>query len=455
MVAPVGLRSSSPSRVRAISALSPFGLPASPREVLAYLDAHVNLEALAAGHFDPPTLTRMERLCTLLGDPHEAIPAIHITGTNGKGSVARMATSLLAAHGLSVGTYTSPDLIRANERISRNGEPIDDEGLGEVVAAVAAAEQASGVVPSRFEILTLAALRWFADVAVDAMVVEVGMGGRWDATNVVDATVAVVTNVGLDHADVLGPTRADIAREKSGIVKRGATLVLGETDDELVPIFAATEPDALWCRHQDFGVRANEVAVGGRVVDLYTPAASYDQVFLGLHGAHQADNAAAAVAAAEAFFGRALDEDVVREALTAVEIPGRFEVVGRRPLVVLDGAHNPDGCRAAATTLEDFSVSGSPILVVGMNRGRSPAEMLAGLGAAHSALVIACAVDWPRAVPADEVAVAARDLGAEVEVVPAVADAVARALAVAGADDTVLVTGSLHVVGAARAALVP
>lgn len=397
----------------------------------------------------------MEQLCALMADPQDGPAVIHVTGTNGKGSTARMITALLGAHGLSVGTYTSPDLTRVNERISRNGVPIDDADFVEAVATVAVLEEASGIVPSRFEILTLAALRWFADTAVDAAVVEVGMGGRWDATNVVDATVAVVTNVALDHTAVLGPTRADIAAEKAGIVRPGAILVLGETDPELVPIFEAAGPAALWSRHRDFGCRANGVAVGGRLLDLFTPTASYEDVFLALHGAHQGENAAAALAAVEAFFGRAVDDGVVREALAGVQAPGRFEVVGRRPLVVLDGAHNAEGCRAAAATLQDFSMAGSAVLVVGMNRGRSIPEMLSSLGVEHARLVVACAVDWPRAVPAAEVAAAARDLGAEVETVPVVGEAVARALAVAGPDDAVLVTGSLHVVGAARATLVP
>ncbi|MDP9420526.1 MAG: Mur ligase family protein [Actinomycetota bacterium] len=426
----------------------------SYEEALAYLDAHVDYEALASGRFEEPDLERIRRLCALSGDLQHAQPALHVTGTNGKGSTARIATSLLAAHGLTVGTYTSPDLGRVNERLSRNGAPIDDEAFAATVAAVAELEQASGVRPSRFEILTLAALRWFADEAVDVAVVEVGMGGRWDATNVVDAGVAVVTNVGLDHTGVLGPTLLDIAGEKSGIVKPGATLVLGETDPELMPVFEAARPAATWRRDVEFGCSTNVVAVGGRVLDLRTPGATHEQVFLPLHGGHQGDNAAIALAAVEAFFGRPVDDDVVREALGGVAVPGRFEIVGRRPLVVLDGAHNPDGCRAAARTLDDFSLAGASVLVVGMNRGRSAEEMLTALRADQARLVVACAVDWPRAMSAEEVGAAARHIGAEVEMVQSVPDALQRALAVASADDAVLVTGSLYVVGAARPLLV-
>ena len=423
-------------------------------DALAYLDAHVDYEALASGRFEAPTLERMRALCSLSGDPQRAQAVVHLTGTNGKGSTARMVTSLLSAQGLSVGTYTSPDLGRVNERLSRDGVPIDDEAFAAAVRAVADLEQASGIRPSRFEILTLAALRWFAEEAVDVAVVEVGMGGRWDATNVVDADVAVVTNVALDHTGVLGTSRPAIAREKAGIVKPVSTLVLGETDPELAAIFEAAGPAATWRRRGEFDCTANTVAVGGRGLGLRTPGAAYQQVFLSLHGEHQGDNAAVAVAAVEAFFGRPVGDDVLREALGGVAVPGRFEVVGRQPLVVLDGAHNPDGCRAAAHTLADFAVSGAPVLVVGMNRGRSAHEMLTALEAHRARLVVACAVAWPRAMPPEDVAAAARDLGVEVEVVPAVPDALRRALAVASSEDAVLVTGSLYVVGDARALLV-
>jgi dihydrofolate synthase/folylpolyglutamate synthase len=423
----------------------------SYEQALAYLDDHTDLERLVAGTWEPPTLDRMRSLVDLLGSPQQAQPAIHVTGTNGKGSTVRMITALLGAQNLSVGTYTSPDLERVNERISRNGEPIDDDAFAEAVWAVAELEGLSGIRPHRFEILTLAAFRWFADLPVDAAVVEVGLGGRWDATNVVDGAVAVVTNVGLDHTEVLGPSRADIAGEKAGIVKPGAALVLGETDDALVPIFEAERPASVWRRDRDFSCLRNDVAVGGRNLDLATPGARYDDVFLALHGAHQGDNAALALAAVEAFFDRPLDEEVVREAFATVAVPGRFEVVGRSPLVVLDGAHNPDGARAAAATLADFGVAGDRLLVVGMNRGRDAVEMLEALDARSARGIVATEADWVRAMPADEIAEAARSIGIDAEVVRAVPDAVRRATAMATEDDLVLVAGSLYVVGEARA----
>jgi dihydrofolate synthase/folylpolyglutamate synthase len=423
----------------------------SYEQALAYLDDHTDLERMIAGSWEPPTLERMRALVDLVGSPQEAQPAIHVTGTNGKGSTVRMITALLGAHNLSVGTYTSPDLERVNERLSRNGDPIDDESFAEAVGAIAEIEGLSGIRPHRFEILTLAALRWFADLPVDAAVVEVGLGGRWDATNVVDAGVAVVTNVGLDHTEVLGPTRADVAGEKAGIVKPGSTLVLGETTPALVEIFEREQPAKTWLRDRDFACVTNSVAVGGRAVDLFTPGGRYDDVFLAVHGAHQGENAALAVAAVEAFFDRPLDDDVVREALASVTVPGRFEVVGRSPLVVLDGAHNPDGARAAAATLGDFGIAGDRLLVIGMNRGRDAAEMLEALDARQARGIIATEADWVRAMPAEEIADAARAIGIDVEIVRGVPDAVRRATAIAAEDDLVLVAGSLYVVGEARA----
>ncbi|HUF32970.1 MAG TPA: folylpolyglutamate synthase/dihydrofolate synthase family protein [Acidimicrobiales bacterium] len=423
---------------------------------LAELDDHINLEAMApspdGGRSAPPTLDRMVALCALMADPQHAQPVIHVTGTNGKGSVVRMVSALLAASGLSVGTYTSPDLERVNERLSRNGEPIDDEALAEAIGAVVELEALSGLRPSRFELLTLAAFRWFADSAVDVAVLEVGMGGRWDATNVADGAVAVVTNVSLDHTEYLGPTRHSIALEKAGIVKPGASLVLGETDPSLAAVFEGAGAATTWVRGRELDCTDNVVAVGGRSVSLRTPGATYDDVFLSLHGAHQGDNAALAVAAAEAFFGRPLEDDLVREGMASVEVPGRFEVLGRQPLVVIDGAHNPAGALTASATLDDFSVAGERILVVGMNQGRDPVEMLQALGAASARVVVACAADMPRAMAAEEVASAARSLGVEADVVRSVPDALDRATALATEDDIVLVTGSLYVVGAARAA---
>ncbi len=328
-----------------------------PRDARAWLDAHANLETgvgVPARGGVGKRLLAVERerpLMDLLGSPEGEYPAVHLTGTNGKTSVARMTAALLEAAGLSVGAYTSPHLSRVNERMVWNGEPVADEELDELLVAVAAVEDLLPDAPSYFEILTAAALRWFGDVAVDVAVVEVGLGGTGDATNVVDADVAVVTNVSIDHVEYIGPTLADIAAEKAGIVEPTSALVLGETDPALVPYFLARGATWVARRDVDFGVRANRLAIGGRVLDLYTPYASYDDVFLALHGAHQADNAVVALTAAESFLGRALDVDLVADAFRTVRTPGRLEVVGHQPLVLLDGVKNVAGAHALRAAL--------------------------------------------------------------------------------------------------------
>jgi dihydrofolate synthase/folylpolyglutamate synthase len=300
-------------------------------------------------------------------------------------------------------------------------------------------------------VLTAAAFEWFANVAVDVAVVEVGLLGRWDATNVVDAQVAVVTNVGRDHTDGTGAWRQRIAEEKAGIIKPGSTLVLGETAPDLREIFLRENPARVVERDREFACTANRLAVGGRVVDLRAPHRSYDDVFVRLHGAHQGDNAALAVAAVESFFDAPLDDEVVTEALASVQVPGRFEIMRRAPVVVIDAAHNPDGARVAARTLDEgFGEARARLLVVGALQGRDVGDMLDALDATRAEMIIACAPDWPRAVPAAEVGEVARAKGLPVEVVPDVADAVHRALALATEEDVVLVTGSFYVVGAAR-----
>ncbi len=431
------------------------------RHAQAWLDSHLNWEAAAGG---PPragstgglSLQRMEALVEVLGHPERACPVVHVTGTNGKGSTARMISALVAETGLTVGTYLSPHLQRINERISRNGESISDEDLARVLGDLEHLESLTGTTNSWFELITAAAFAWFAEVAVDVMVLEVGMLGRFDATNVADAAVAVLTNVGSDHTDFSGDWRAAIASEKAGIVKAESILVLGETDPGLLPIFYGAGAAEVIERERDFEAERNELAVGGRLLDLRTPSRLYEEVFLPLHGAHQGDNAAVALAAVEAFFGQPLDEELVQAGFAGVRVPGRFEIVHRDPLVILDGAHNLEGASVAAATLEsDFHVSGDRILVVGMLSPRDPTALLDSLEAGQADLIVACTPPSPRAVPAQEVAAAAAAMGVRTLVEPDVARAVERAMQGASSDDLVLVTGSLYVVGAARDALVP
>jgi dihydrofolate synthase/folylpolyglutamate synthase len=429
-------------------------------EALVWLDAHIDYESGMPSRRSLPTLDRMRALAELLGDPQRAYPALHITGTNGKGSTAAMSTALLGAQGLSVGTYTSPNLSRVNERISRNGEPIDDTSFVEVLESLSRLEPLMDVPPTRFELLTAAALAWFADEAVDVAVVEVGLGGKWDSTNVVDGDVAVLTNISFDHTEVLGPTLEDIARDKSGIFKEGSRVVIGESDPTLVDLLRRAALDVgaseVWVRGQDFACVTNRIAVGGRLIDVRTPGRAYGELLVPLHGAHQGDNASCALAAVEAFFGAPLSEDVVEGALAGVRVPGRLEVIGRHPLVVVDGAHNVAGMMVLARSLvEEFPVDGEALAVVGMLSGRDPSSMLEALMTAGIRTVVACAPDSPRALSADTVAGAASTLGMEVTTAGSPAEAVALAVGRAGADDLVAVCGSLYVVADARRLLVP
>ena len=433
-----------------------------PADARAWLDGHVNLEtgvgvpARAEGR-RLLAVERMRPLIELLGSPHLDYPIVHLTGTNGKTSVARMLTALLVATGLPTGSYTSPHLQRVNERIARNGEAIPDAELDGELAAVAVVEEFLAEAPSYFEILTAAAFRYFGDEALEAAVVEVGLGGAGDATNIVDGSVAVVTNVSVDHVEYLGPTRLDIATEKAGIVKPGSTLVLGETDPKLMPVFLERGAANVAVRGVDFDVRATALAHGGRILDLSTPTREYRDVFLPLHGAHQADNAAIALTAAECFLGQPLDEDAVIGAFASVLVPGRLEVVHRGPLVLLDGVKNVAGATALSATLAEEFAPAPRTFVVGLMREKEPHEMLEALGVVDAAHLVCCRPPSPRGHDPELVADAACELGLDperVEVVDDVAEAVGFALASTPQDGQVIVTGSLYVVGAARPELV-
>jgi dihydrofolate synthase / folylpolyglutamate synthase len=425
-------------------------------DALAWLDSHIDFEANMPVRRAVPTLDRMRALMSLLGEPQESIPSIHITGTNGKGSTTAMATWLLMAKGLSVGTYTSPNLHVVGERLAHNGEPIGDAVLADVLTELALLEPLLPERPTRFELLTAAALAWFSTEAVDAMVVEVGLGGTWDCTNVVQGDVAVLTNVSFDHTDVLGPTLEGIATDKAGIIEPGSRVVVGEMAPELVEIVTSRAHEvgaaSVWVSGRDFGCESNRVAVGGRVVNLWTPGGRYEDILVPLHGAHQGLNASVALAGVEAFFGDALDADVVEEGLASVLVPGRLEVLGRRPLLLLDGAHNAAGMAALANALaEEFTVDGVSVAVVGMLSGRDPSAMLAPLASVGVSAIIACEPDSPRAMPVAAVSEAGRALGLSVYEEANVTDAVRVARSMVDADGLVVVAGSLYVVGAARA----
>lgn len=448
------------------------GLPARPAdpEVDKALRA---VEQELAGRWGEtkldPSLVRIEKLVDVLGDPQRAYPTIHITGTNGKTSTARMIEALLGAFELRTGRYTSPHVQSITERISLDGAPISAERFIETYEDIKAfvelvdAEQEYRL--SFFEVLTGMAYAAFADAPVDVGVVEVGMGGTWDATNVIDAQVAVVTPIDLDHTDRLGSTSGEIAVEKSGIIKPGATVVLAQqpVDAAQVMLKKATEVEAKVAREgMEFGVLAREIAVGGQLMTLRGLGGEYEQVFLPLYGAHQAHNAAVALAAVEAFFGIGaeqsgrLDMDTVRAAFASVSSPGRLEVVRRSPTVVLDAAHNPAGARAAAEGLSESFGFSRLIGVVGSSEGKDVRGVLEALEPICQELVVTQNSSH-RAMDVDELAgIAVEVFGNDrVQVEARLDDALEAAITLAEEESEftgagVLVTGSVITVGEAR-----
>jgi dihydrofolate synthase/folylpolyglutamate synthase len=416
-----------------------------------------------------PSLDRIAALVELLGDPQHATPVIHVTGTNGKTSVTRMAQALLQEFGLHTGGFTSPHLHSMRERITLEGAPISADrfvATYDEIAPYAEMVDARGDIPlSFFEMLTAMAFAAFADAPVDVAVVEVGMGGRWDATNVADGRVAVVAPVAIDHVDYLGSTVEEIAAEKAGIIKPGAFTVLAQQAVPVAEIMLrqVADVDATVAREGlEFGVLRRDVAVGGQMLTLRGLAGEYDEVFLPLHGAHQAHNAVLALAAVEGFLGggrELLDTDVVRAGFAKVTSPGRLEIVRRSPTVLLDAAHNPAGARAAAEAIGDaFSFT----RLVGLVAAFADKDVRGILEAFEPVLaeVVVSATTSPRAMPVDDLAaVAVEVFGPDrVEVVARLDDAIDVAVGLAEEEGDlggagVLVTGSVFTVAEARTLL--
>lgn len=418
-----------------------------------------------------PSLARIAALVDLLGSPQRCYPVLHIAGTNGKTSVARMLDALLSRVGLRVGRYTSPHLQQATERISLDGAPISAEGYVEayhdIKPYVALVDAGSPVPMSKFEVLTGMAFAAFADAPVEAAVVEVGLGGSWDATNVADATVAAITPVAVDHVNYLGSDINGIAAEKAGIIKPGSVAVVAQQLPEVARVIAARsiEVGATVAREGiEFGILQRDIAVGGQRLTLQGLGGAYSEIFLPLHGAHQARNAVLALAAAEVFFGaggnRSLDIDAVRDAFATVSVPGRLERVRAVPSVFIDGAHNPHGAQALAAALRDEFAFRRLIAVVGMMRDKDARGILAELEPAVDEVVLTAASS-SRAMHVDNLMAAARDVFDDSRVVieQRLPDAINTAIALAtdadGDSDRisgagVVITGSVAMVGQAR-----
>lgn len=418
-----------------------------------------------------PSLDRITAFTELLGDPQHAYPVIHLTGTNGKTSTSRMVDSLLRAMNLRTGRFTSPHVEKMSERISIDGEPLDDEAFVRAFNDVAPfthlvdADQPHPL--SFFETVVGMAFSAFADAPVDAAIVEVGMGGAWDATNVADGRVAVVLPIAVDHAKYLGDSVTAIAQEKAGIIKEGAQVILAEQTPEVAEVLLsrAVEVGATVAREgMEFGVITRVPAVGGQTISLKGLRGQYDDVFLPLHGAHQAQNAAVALATVEAFAGdEPLAEDLVREAFAAVTSPGRLEVIRRSPTVLLDAAHNPAGAEATAAALEDSFVFSPLIGVIGVMADKDVEGVLVAFEP-HLAHIVCTQNSTDRALSADALAEVAREVFGEdrVSVQPRLADAIDQAATLAEAGEAVsdsfgsggvLVTGSVVTVGEARTML--
>jgi dihydrofolate synthase / folylpolyglutamate synthase len=418
-----------------------------------------------------PSLDRIRALVDLLGAPQAAYPVIHLTGTNGKTSTARMADALLGEFGLRVGRFTSPHLASVTERISLNGEPIAAErfvaAYDEIAPYLELVDSKQPIRLSYFEVLTAIGFVAFAYAPVDVAVVEVGMGGAWDSTNVADGRVAVVTPIALDHVQYLGSTIAAIAGEKAGIIKPGSIAVLAAQPPEAAePLLRrAAEVDATVAREGlEFGVLRRSVAVGGQQLALQGLGGVYDEVFVPLYGGHQAENAVTALAAVEAFFGAgaagSLDLDTVRAGFARASSPGRLEPVRSAPTILVDAAHNPHGMAASVAALGESFDFRRLVGVVAVLADKDVRGMLAVLEPVLDEIVVS-ENSSPRRMPADDLAALAVDaFGAErVTVEPRLDDAIETAVALAEQDAEqlggvgVLVTGSVVTAGEARTLL--
>jgi len=423
-------------------------------ESVSYIDRHI-------GQGVKPGLSRMNDLLEMMGRPEEGYPIIHVAGTNGKTSTSRLATQILVAHGLTTGTYTSPHLQKVEERLAVNGRYATEEEFAlavQDVAAFADLREASGSEPNTyFELTTASAFAFFADQAVNAAVLEVGLGGRLDATNVVDAEVCVVTSIGVDHTEYLGDDISTIASEKLAIAGPNSILVTGPLPDDALDVANQTSRD-LGIHHRRFGVDYKigdaERGVGGWLATIEGAEETYEDIFLPLHGRYQVTNLATAIASAEALTGDKLDSESLRDAASTMTIPGRLEALGSNPLVMVDGGHNADAIAIMVESLREEFPTTRWQLVLGV-MGDKNVELMVERLAPLIEGVITTAVDNKRAVPPAELTERVTGI---VDVPVIVGDTVEHAIdmarAEAGPDGAVLITGSLYLVGAARDILV-
>jgi len=411
-----------------------------------------------------PRVERTARLLAYLDDPQKTYRVVHVTGTNGKTSTSRIVESIVRATGLRTGLFTSPHLERFTERVMIDGEPIDDGLIADAwdeivpfVDLVDAELAAAGDAPlTFFELLTVLSFVAFADAPVDVAVIEVGMGGAWDSTNTADGDVAVFAPIDLDHADRLGETIAEIATVKSGIIKPGAAAVSAQQDAEALRVLqaAAERREAtLAVEGADFGLTTQRLAVGGQQISVQGLAGTYDDLYLPLYGAHQGHNAALAIVAVESLIGggaQALAPDVVADGLAQVTSPGRLQLVGVAPTVLVDSAHNPHGARALVAALGDSFDFDEWGIVLGAF-GDKDVEGIVGTIAPAATHVFATAPDSDRAADADRIADVVEAAGGQVSVHRDLSDAAEAARAWAASSDrrAVVIAGSVVLAGEA------
>ncbi|MGI5486573.1 bifunctional folylpolyglutamate synthase/dihydrofolate synthase [Microtetraspora malaysiensis] len=410
-----------------------------------------------------PTLDRITALVELLGDPHKAYPIVHVAGTNGKTSTARMIEALLRERNLRVGRFTSPHLTSMRERISVDGVPLSEERFTEVYEDIAPYLEIIDAKVGKlsfFEVLTAMGFAAFADAPVDVAVIETGMGGTWDATNVADGTVSVITPISLDHTDYLGPDIPTIAGEKAGIIKAKAMTVLSQQPLQAAEVLMrrAVEMGATVAREGlEFGVLHREIAMGGQLLQLKGLKGVYEEVFLPLYGAHQASNAASALAAVEALTAGddPLGDELVRQAFAQVTSPGRLEVVRRGPTVVLDAAHNPGGMEASVDAISESFGFTRLIAVVAVMADKDADTILELLEPIVEEVVVTRNTS-PRSMSPEDLAAKAESVfGADrVHEVARLDDAIDMAVGLADQGDEfgsgVLITGSVVTAGDAR-----
>jgi dihydrofolate synthase/folylpolyglutamate synthase len=442
---------------------------------LSYAEVSAKLQARWPETKMDPSLDRIRRLVELLGDPQKTYPVVHLTGTNGKTSTARMVDSLLREAGLRTGRFTSPHLESVRERITLNGDPIDEQRFVEVYTEIApyvdVVDNEFEHPLSFFEVMVAMAYAAFADAPVDVAVVEVGLGGAWDATNVADGIVSVITPVAVDHAHILGADPVTIAGEKAGIIKPGATAVISQQSLDVLEVLQrrANEVGAQVAREGlEFGVTSRTVAVGGQLISVQGLGGTYEEIFLPLYGEYQAHNAATALAAVEALLGATaqtegrIDNELVQAGFAEVTSPGRLEVVRTSPTVIVDAAHNPHGAEATAAAVTEAFAFNPLIGVLGCMKDKDVYAILEAYEPIMETVVCTRNSFVDRSMPAEELGELAAEVFGEDRVLvrPKLLDAIDDAIrlaeenAIAMGTGGVLITGSVITAGEARTLLV-